>query len=404
MTTNGTRDWTDIKSAMRADTSSSRLNDRSVEDRLEALRQTIRTWDWRAGVVGATPPASDVAATAPPMTTTTFTEIHEDSESLVSEPSPLLSVSGAQPLVMNPTPRSVGFAPPTEPLTHPVVAVAPRREALAPSTQTFDAWDEADDPPREAVALRTEISAPSTVTVVPPVEVAPPPEVDPALDEAHGDQRVDGTSSLEGPEPETEPETEPDGRLRRLWSHRVTKLAVLGLAALVVVVLIIGGIRLFAKNPGSPGSSATTVTRPASRSVHHNHFVAPISAAQLTQYQRYAATLQNANLTAISGFEKAGSTPTPTQVVLVVVAYRTAVNNYYFQLHFIHWPQSMQSAIENDYAQLQALKSVLQAFAFVAHNGVPAWLSQLHNRTGMTQAADNIVRQDLGLPASFSFP
>ena len=232
------------------------------------------------------------------------------------------------------------------------------------------------------------------------MRVAPPLEY-PSLEGTHGDVGVDGASWL-GREPEPQPE--PDGRLRRLWSHRMTKLAVLGLAALVVVVLVIGGIRLFAKKPASPGPSATTVTRPVSRSVHHNHFVAPISAAQLTQYQKFALALHNANLTAISGFEKAGSTPTPAQVAPVVEAYRTAVNNYDFQLHLIQWPQSMQSAIEADYAQLQALAGFLQAFALVSPNGIPRWLSQVHNRTGTTQTADNVVRQDLGLPASFSFP
>jgi hypothetical protein len=107
---------------------------------------------------------------------------------------------------------------------------------------------------------------------------------------------------------------------------------------------------------------------------------------------------------ATRGFIHAGSTPTTSQVVLVVVAYRSAVNDYNFQLHFIQWPQSMQTAIENDHAQLQALYDFLQAFSSVAPNGVPAWLSRLNDRTSSTQAADNVVRKDLGLPASSSFP
>ena len=64
----------------------------------------------------------------------------------------------------------------------------------------------------------------------------------------------------------------------------------------------------------------------------------------------------------------------------------------------------MQTAIESDHAQLQALTSFLQAFSSVAPNGVPAWLSQLHNRGSTTEAADNVVRKALGLPASSSFP
>ena len=264
-------------------------------------------------------------------------------------------------------------------LHYPQKRLRPPSEFLAEPSDTLVPPEEAMDP------LPGEFA--------PRLASAPPPEG------THGEEGVDGSSWL-GQEPEPEPERP----VRRFWSNRLTKVAVLGLAALVVVVLIIGGIRLFAKSPASPGPTATRTTQPSHRSVHHSHFVAPISAAELTQYQGYATALQNANLAAIRGFEKAGSTPTASQVVLVVSAYRTAVNDYYFQLHFIHWPQSMQTAIESDYAQLQALASFLQAFPFVAPNGVPAWLSQLHNRTGTTQTADNAVRQDLGLPASVSFP
>jgi hypothetical protein len=64
----------------------------------------------------------------------------------------------------------------------------------------------------------------------------------------------------------------------------------------------------------------------------------------------------------------------------------------------------LRTAIEADHAQLQTLASFLQAFSSVAPNGVPAWLSQLHNRAGTTEAADNVVREALGLPVSSSFP
>jgi hypothetical protein len=132
--------------------------------------------------------------------------------------------------------------------------------------------------------------------------------------------------------------------------------------------------------------------------------VAPINSAQLARYEGYAASLQNANVATTRGFVQAGSTPTASQVVLVVGAYRTAVSRYNDELYFIRWPASMQSAIVGDHAQLQALTNFLQAFSSVAPNGVPAWLSQFHNRAGTAEAADNAVRRALGLPASSSFP
>ncbi len=237
MTTNGTRNGTDTASPGHVDEASSSLNGQSVEERLEALLETIRTWDWRAGVVEVGPSPTDIAATtAPPLTTTTFTEAHEHTETHVREPSPLQGAADTQPLVIQPTHRSVGVAPPTEALTLPATTVTRRTEALAPSARTIEPQEEAAD-----AAVETDDPA---------VRVAPPLAIDPSLGGTHGDVGVDGTSSLGR---DAEPRPEPDGRLRRVWSHRMTKLAVLGLAALVVVVSVIGGIRLWPRTRARPG-------------------------------------------------------------------------------------------------------------------------------------------------------
>lgn len=133
-------------------------------------------------------------------------------------------------------------------------------------------------------------------------------------------------------------------------------------------------------------------------------FVAPIPAAQLTKYEQYAQALQTANDTATKGFVGAGSTPTPAQIGAVVAPYWTALNLYDFQLHFIQWPASMQTAIAVDHAQLKSLMSFLKSISLVSPTGMNLWLSDLHNRTNTTQTADNQIRQDLGLPSSSSFP
>ena len=99
-----------------------------------------------------------------------------------------------------------------------------------------------------------------------------------------------------------------------------------------------------------------------------------------------------------------GSTPTPTQLAATVTAYRIAVNLYDFQLRFIQWPASMQAAITVDHAQLEALVSYLQSFSAISPINISTWLSGLHNRDASTQAADNQVRHDLGLPSTSSFP
>ena len=178
---------------------------------------------------------------------------------------------------------------------------------------------------------------------------------------------------------------------------------VVGLAAIVAVFLIIGGIRLATKSSPS-GPSSTTGTRPAASTTHHGHVVVPIDSGQLTKYEGYAQGLQQANAVATRAFAKVGSSPTPTQLTPAVTSYRSALNLYDFQLHFIQWPPSMQTAIAVDHAQMKAFMSFLDSIATVSPTGTNVWLSGLQNRASSTQTADNQIRQDLGLPSSSSFP
>jgi hypothetical protein len=181
-------------------------------------------------------------------------------------------------------------------------------------------------------------------------------------------------------------------------------VAVLCLAAVLAVILIIWGIRLAHKGSGSPSLPPPSTAAQHSTSQATQAPVAPIDSAQLAQYEQYASGLQKANMTATNGFIGAGSTPTVAQLTPVVAAYRTALNLYDFQLHFIQWPASMQNAIQVDHAQFTALDSFLQAFSLVSPTGTGTWLSNLRSRISTTEAADNQVRKDLGLPSSSSFP
>ena len=202
-----------------------------------------------------------------------------------------------------------------------------------------------------------------------------------------------------------EPKAEPDRPLHQMWSHSWVKAGVLGLGALLAVLFVVWGIRQVAGNSNSSGP--TNITQPKPVATHHGP--PPISAAQLTQFEGYARSLQQANVTATKELISSGTAPAQTHVAAVVSTYHTALNLYYFQLHFIHWPASMTTATEIEYAQLQTLMSFIQSFSSLpptaaGPNVVSAWLSQLHNRAGTTQAADNEVRQDLGLSPTSSFP
>ena len=79
------------------------------------------------------------------------------------------------------------------------------------------------------------------------------------------------------------------------------------LAAAVVVFLIIWGIRLTGKNPGTGAPPPTTAPQHAAvHTTHHTAFVAPIPAAQLARYQQFAQGLQTANAAATGAFAGAG--------------------------------------------------------------------------------------------------
>jgi hypothetical protein len=341
ITTNGSHKVSDHEAPEPTHEGPLPLSAQSVDERLEALMETIRTWDWRAAAVDAGPrPADEAVSTVSGAATTAIAEVREDLEPFAYRSSPVQSAADTQTVVPEAPPRPVTFDP-----------------------------------------------------VVP-------------LQPAQGSNDT-SSASLPAPRPRAETRRGPIGRL---WSHHWVRVAVLCLAAALAVILIIWGIRLTHKDPGSSGPSlppaSTSSTQPTTSQTVDTAAaaLAPIDSAQLAQYEQYAAGLQNANGVAAKAFLDAGNTPSTTQLAPAVTAYGSALNLYDFQLHFIAWPASMQPAIQADHAQLKALMSFLQSFSIITPTGMSAWLSDLHSRAGTTQTADNVIRKDLGLPNSSSFP
>lgn len=358
-TTNGDHRVTDAEPSNPTDEAPQYVNGSSIDDRLDALLQMIRTWNWRAAPVATRPPPAEVAAsTASPLTTPAFAQVREDSATLTG------GAASVRPEPQPVGPDHLGVQSIKD--TQPVAVVGNPRHAKSES------------------ALEEPEGAPDVVALLYDREFEPDPE----------------------PVAELERKPEPDHFLARVWSHHRFREAVFGLAAVVVVLLVIAGIRLVSDGNTSSGDSfpTTTVTQPASRPAHHIHFVAPISAAELAKYEGYADGLQQANTVAAKAIVSAGRAPTPTQLSPVITAYGSALNLYDFQLHFIQWPATMLAAIEDDHAQLKALMSFMQSFTQVSPTGVGPWLSQFHQQAGTAQSADNQVRHDLGLSSSSSFP
>jgi len=389
VTTNGTRKANDAEPPNPSHEGPETLSAQSVDERLEALMETIRTWDWRAAPVEAgPPPADETTLTAPGLATTASAQVREDLEPLTTGPPPVQSTADTRSVVLEPMPRPV-----TEPSEPADPSADTQTVVLEPMPRPVTEPSEPADPSPDTQTVVLE-PMPLPVTVYPSVPKGP-------------DDASDDTSSPSAPRARRRTETR-RGLIARLWSHRWTKVTVLCLGAAVAVTLIIWGIRLTHNDPGSAGPTlppqTTTPTRSATSQPAGTAFVAPIDSAQLTQYEQYAAALQTANVVASKGFGGAGRTPTPTQLAAVATAYGSALNLYDFQLHFISWPARMQTAIEVDHAQLKALMSFLRSFSSVGPTGASAWLSDLHNRAGRTQAADNRIRHQLGLTSSSSFP
>lgn len=383
LTTNGTRKATDVERSNLVNDGPDTLSALSVDERLEALMETIRTWDWRADPGGAgLPPADEATRAAGVLAATATTEARED-----MEPSPVQSAVDT---------RSFSL----EPMVPPVTDLPDKSDSHS------DAHSVVVEPTPAPVTDPSEPPGPTadTQTVVLDPTLGPV-GVDPAVPMSVEDAAVN--ASL----PEIGPRHWADtwlGPIRRMWSHRWTKVAVLCLAAAVAVILVIWGIRLTHTDSGSGGPTvpppSTTTTRPATSHTAPTAFVAPLNSAQLAQYEQYAAGLQAANGLAAKGFAGAGSTATSTQLAPVAAAYRTAVNLYDFQLRFIQWPASMQPAIQVDHAQLEALVSLLTSYPAVSPAGTSAWLAELHNSAGSAETANNEILKDLGLSSSSSFP
>ena len=95
LTTNGTRKATDVERSNLVNDGPDTLSALSVDERLEALMETIRTWDWRADPGGAgLPPADEATRAAGVLAATATTEARED-----MEPSPVQS-AGRHPVVL----------------------------------------------------------------------------------------------------------------------------------------------------------------------------------------------------------------------------------------------------------------------------------------------------------------
>ncbi len=399
-------------------------NPQSVDERLEALMQTIRKWDWRSGSVEPDPPSisepgetsgsaqissaptddrggPDVGVVPPPPAAA-------DALTLVD---PLPRHAKAAPLLAQPTDATVPSPappPPAAPQEPPTLIVAaPVQESPVVGSHEIPSTTAAEPVPTE----QPDASLPS---VLPPPPASPqdPPTL---ILAASVREPASPLASHETPpaavglQPDSAPGVEPHPEVLDTKNRSRIKVVLICIAALVVLLLIIGGIRLLSdKNQGSGPSeppATTAVTRPTT---HTASSVAqaplPIPSAAMTQYEQYAGTLNEANTTATKALTSGGDALTTAEVVPVANIYATALNTYSLELAYITWPASLQSAVKADQAQLVITASYLKSIGAVSPTGLNSWLAQLKAQATTTETLDNALRQQLDLPKTTAFP
>ena len=156
ITTNGSHKVSDHEAPEPSHEGPPPLSAQSVDERLEALMETIRTWDWRAAAVEAGPrPADEAVSTVSGAATTAIAEVREDLEPFAYRSSPVQSAADTQTVVPEAPPR---------PVTDPPVAAYPTAEH-----QTVVA-----EPPPRPVTFDPPVAAYPTADTQTVVPEAPP--------------------------------------------------------------------------------------------------------------------------------------------------------------------------------------------------------------------------------------
>jgi hypothetical protein len=378
------------------------LSEATIEGRLEALVQTIRDWDWRSmpSRVGEPPnrsmPAEEPAFTAQPTVAVPSSFAPVSSPAVAPEQPPFVTgnttATDLPPTFVEPGPVFIPDAPASVPApqtlsTPPTVATVPPVGA-PPVAMVGDTWTRTAEPgditgvvptvipgPRHMKVEGPFVEVPSTATAA--VEVVPP-EVAAA--------------------PESPADTDPRGATRP--KRRLLRLVLPWLFAAVMVVAIVVSIRVVAIKPSSNDLSPTTITHDRTRTTTPPVVLSPVA----TQYQQIGTPLQQANTVAVNALAALSADPTVEQVSAITTPYVATVKLFFYNQHLLAIPASMAANFQTEHSQMQAYVNFLQSINTVTSSTVSTWLAQLKSVGSSTEAADNVLRHDFGLPNTDMYP
>ena len=187
-------------------------------------------------------------------------------------------------------------------------------------------------------------------------------------------------------------DTPAPGRSPRRWGS-----AIPWVVAVVVVVIIVAIIR--ANSPGSTPGSLTPLTV---KSETHKELI-PVSNTVLNQFTVASTRLNAANVTVTHALATS-SGQSVAQVTQELSPYVTSLSEFAYTVHFVAWPQGLQVPAQDLTLRTQDFISFLQSISSESTATLSSWFAQLHALANETEAADNLIRKDVGLASTSSYP
>jgi hypothetical protein len=414
----------------------SRHTGQTIDDRLAALLESIRDWDWRAGAAGPPSVAPVRPLTAKPPPPPALRTTPGAAAPLVSPaprvpsprpsapparvqpdrpvPSPHLRVLPATaPPLPPPSPvRSFSAAPPARTVTPP--PAPPTGPSSTPPEATLAGRPDADtDTVRNDAPTGLEAPPPQPITPVPlpPIRLLPPepepgpaartapktltaPTVPPSPDSGGGTADDAPAAAGAGPSPEEAP------RPAQRWPKNFGRI-VLVLVTVLVVVVIVAIIRKSADNNPSGGSlTPTSVTRTTSGSTPA---LIPVSSSVKSAFSATSVDLAAANA-AVTRALAGGAAQSPAQVAEEVAPYVTALDTFNYKNHFLVWPAALQVPAQDLTLRTDELIHYLSSISSASPATLTSWFAQFHSLARLNQTTNNALRKDIGLPALNSYP
>jgi hypothetical protein len=173
---------------------------------------------------------------------------------------------------------------------------------------------------------------------------------------------------------------------------------ILWLVAAIIVVVIVAIIRMSAPGSTSGNLTPTTVT-------HSTSPVAkiPVSSNVKSAFVSASAKMTAANVTVTQALASS-SGQTVAQITQEVTPYATALNTFNYTLHFVTWPEAMQVPSTDLTLRTGALATFIASISTVNTTTLGAWISQFHALAAQAETAANLVRSDIGLRNTTSYP